>query len=182
MKIKISWLIIFLLLAVDAWLFGPEIFKLIVHPEQHRVINEVDPNSEAFVRAMLPHINMMCDQSRELSAQNRWLRHSLNKCLEKLEMERNLEPISIQPAMPLPLQNDANITATSSSEANKPLFVPYKIPISTMRNDKTANIGKLRSLMSLHIAAIQLSMHSENDWIKNFEERLQRLEKIDSKQ
>jgi hypothetical protein len=184
MKIKISWLIIVLLLAIDILLYGPGLFRILIpHPQKSRhTITEFDPNSEAFVKSILPQVNMMCDQTRELSAENRWLKRSFDKCIEKLEAERGLEPIPIKPLFDFDrhLKNyDTNHTAKISNKMNEPFFTPYKIPVSEpieLRRNDVDNIARVRALMGLRIMAVQMAMYSENNRMINFEERLKRLD------
>jgi hypothetical protein len=170
-----SWLVIFLLLAIDIWLFGPDILMLITHPKKpSQTIDEIDPNSEAYaVAAILPHVNLMCTKVRELSVQNYWLMQSLDKCLKKLETERGLEPIPLKPLFGWE-QCDPN-RVLKISKPNEPFFVPCKNPVDysvfmEVNGDGT-DIERLKSLMYLHLWGM-----SNDDWMENFKERLKRLD------
>jgi hypothetical protein len=189
MKVRISWLIIVLLLAIDAWLFGPVLLRMIIPycKQPRHKIAKFDPNSEVFIKSILPHVNMMCDQLQELSIQNRWLRRSLDKSIERLESERGLEPIPLKLLSDFTrnLKNYDPNRAAKISQPNEPFFVPYKIPVLEpieLRPNDVDNIARLRALMGLRIMAVQMGMYSEKDSIENIEERLKRLNSNQPKQ
>ncbi len=188
MKIKgcwliifVSWLIItFLLLIIDVWMFGPAVLRLITHPKERRkvhAVTEIDPNSEAFVCAILPQVNMIGTQTVEMAAQIQWLTRSLDKCIKKLETERGLEPLPLKVKPLFEWEThlkgyDPNQTI-EISKPNEPLLVPYKIPVGTssftFHGDGT-DLERLRGAISLCI------FHVPTNRIENFEERLKRLE------
>jgi len=145
-----------------------------INPDSGYIYIGVEPNSsQIYVMALMPGINSMYERTEELTSQNEWLRRNLNKCLEKLEIERELK--SIQMKYPLPLRGDPNL-ASQFSEIPEPWFVPYESSAIEPLSDKPDNIKMLIALMGMHSASMSHYISYTDEWIDNFEERMKRLE------
>ncbi len=121
-------------------------------------------------------------QALELMAQHKWLKHRLDKCLEKLEAERGLPTI--------PRENpEANMYALrrggkiDPNEIRKyapkpePFYVPYEEPNQRgFPTDGHYEIGKITALLGLQCTATAWYMSDSKNWIENFEKRLKRLD------
>lgn len=134
-----------------------------------------DPNSsQAFITAILPQLDAMNKQTRKLVSQHKWFRDSLNKCLRAIEVEKGLEPIPLSIKYPLPFKEGPNHINEYISK-DEPLFMPYEGPNAISLGEPN-NIHILKALLNLQILSANMSMANANDWIENFEKRLQRIE------
>lgn len=134
--------------------------------------------------ALAPHVKLLQQQTLELMWQHAWLRHRLEKCIEKLEADRGLEPIPLEnPAATMYEEMrwrkgkfDPN-TATKYTRPPEPFYLPYESPNQpAFPTDKQHDIRTLIALLRLQSNSIKLYMSSADDWIGNFEKRLKRLE------
>ena len=136
---------------------------------------KIDPNSsQAFITAILPQLDAMNKQTRELVSQHKWFRDSLNRCMKAIEAEKGLEPIPLSIKYPLPSKGEPNCASEYISK-DEQLFMPYESPdVSSL--DEPNNIHILKALLNLQILSANMSMANSNEWIENFEQRLKRLE------
>jgi hypothetical protein len=162
--IKDNWLIIVMLLLILGVILYYERRPVIAEPPPNYVWAKMDPNSSRIYTAVLmPKLNKTYEQIGKLEAQNRWLKRSLDKCLKKLETERGLEPILPKYYQPRP------------QEASEPWFVPYEEPnVPSLLEEPDSSVRYLVGLMGIRIASTEASLDSS--LIKNFEERLKRLD------
>ena len=151
----------------------------IIKPPKHcfKEFPKIDPNSEQVCLIVLTApIKRTAELTTELMTQNRWLRRSLDKCLEKLEAERGLEPIPLPLECGLPLRGDPNL-ADKYPQTSEPFFVPYESPkIEPFLADKPSNIRMLIAMMNMRSMSVKQHITITDDWIENFEKRLKRLE------
>lgn len=169
MKIMIYWLSVFLMMAV----LGCDKKPTMVDPDSGYVYIGVDPNSaQVYFMALLPQINSMYEQSEELSAQNHWLRRSLDKCIEKLEAERGLEPIPLK--YRLPLKGEPSLVDRYPQHP-EPWFMPYEGSIAEPLPE-LRDIAMLKAMMGIHSVSVKMFILTTDDWIENFEKRMKRLE------
>ena len=118
----------------------------------------------------------------ELVAQHEWLKHRLDKCLEKLEAERGLTPIPRDnPAEDMYAVRrggkvDPNETIKYAPKP-EPFYVPYEEPNQRgLPTDGHYEIGKITALLGLQCTATSMYMWDSKSWIENFEQRLKRLD------
>lgn len=169
MEIKLGWLLVLLLAAVSGCGEKPTM----IDPDSGYVYIGVDPNSaQVYVMTLMPGISSMYEQENELAAQNRWLRRSLDKCLEKLETEMGLEPIPRKYQQVL--RGDPKL-ADEYPQPSESWFVPYESP-DTKPLSEPRDILMLKAMMSLRSASMRMYVSYTEDWIENFEQRLKRLE------
>jgi len=173
MKIKDNWLIIVILLLILGVILYYERRPVIAEPPPNYVWVKMDPNSSrTYTAILMPTLNKTYEKIEKLKAQNQWLKHSLDKCLKKLEIERGLKPIQLK--YPLPLQDDPNL-ATQFPKTPEPWFVPYKEPNEpSLLEEPDSSVRYLVCLMGMRGASIEYSLDSS--LIKNFEERIERLD------
>jgi hypothetical protein len=121
-------------------------------------------------------------QAFELMAQHKWLKHRLDKCLEKLEAERGLSPIPVEnPAAKMYVlwrggKIDPNETLKYAPKP-EPFYVPYEEPNQRgLPNDRHYEIPIITALLGLQCTATAMYMSDSKDWIENFEKRLKRLD------
>lgn len=180
MKIKDCWVIMVILLLI---------LGIILYYERRLTIAKLPPGymwakmgtdaSETSTVILLPAFNRTYEQIEELKAQNQWLRHSLGKCLERLEAERGLKPIL--PKHHLPLRGDTNL-AGNYSEEYEPWFEAYEEPnVPSMLEDPNTNVKQLVCMMGIMAASDRLYIEWSASWIEVFEKRLKRLEEHLSK-
>lgn len=124
-------------------------------------------------------------QALELMAQHKWLKHRLDKCLEKLEAERGLMPIPVEnPAANMYALRrggkiDPNETLKYAKYAPKPdpFYVPYEEPNQRgLPTDGHYEIPTITALLGLQCTATAMYMSDSKNWIENFEKRLKRLD------
>jgi len=138
---------------------------------------KIDPDSsQAFITAILPQLDAMNKQTRELTSQYKWYRDSLHKCMKAIEAEKGLEPIPLSIKYPLPFQGEPNYVDEYISR-DEPLFTPYESPdVSSLVEPN--NIHLLKALLNLQMLSLNTMMANANEWNENFEKRLKRLEEI----
>lgn len=137
---------------------------------------KIDPNSsQAFMTALLPQLDAMHKQTRELMSQHKWLKLSLDNCIKQLEEEKGLEPIPLSIKYPLSLKGDPN-RVNEYTPKDEPLFMPYESPDDVRPLGEPNNIHILRALLNLQLVSVNLYMADANDRIENFEKRLKCLE------
>jgi len=136
---------------------------------------KMDPNSsQTFMTALLPQLDAMDKQARELMSQHEWLKRRLDICIKQLEEKKGLEPIPLSTKYPLSLKGYPN-NVNEYTPKDEPLFIPYESP-DVIPLGEPDNIHILRSLLNLRILSLNLYMADANDRIDNFEKRLKRLE------
>ena len=141
--------------------------------EEGYVCLKIDPRSSRVVAAALwPQLEAMNRQRMELVAQHRWLRESLDKSIRILEEEKGLERIPLTAKMPFGAEAPASITEPPQTE---PLYVPYSAPDANSSGE-APSLNIMRALLNLEILGVNSYMAGANDWVENFEQRLQRLE------
>jgi len=168
MKAK-SWLVLILVLTM----FGCR--------EQ---ATEVDQSSiQEHADALAPGVRVIQERTLELIAQHKWLKCRLEKCIEKLEVERGLEPIPLKtPAekfheMFMPARKVDPNEAMKYVPKPEPFYVPYESPnLPAWPVDKQPDIRTLIALLNLQSLSITMYMYGSGDWIENFEKRLQRID------
>jgi len=168
MKTKI--LVLFLLLV--SIFMGCKKKVTTIEPESKYVYFMTDANTaKAYIMAMLPQINSMYNETKEATSQNQWLIESLDKCLKMLETEKGLKPIYPKYF----LKGDPNLLP-KYSESNEPKketwFVPYKGSTERDLAKELDNIAVFRSEIGTNPTIIAY----HNELIRNFEERLKRLD------
>jgi len=142
------------------------------------VINEpqyvsvrIDPNSaDAFIMAMTHAMNQVAECDHQLMTRIAWIRNSLDKCLEKLEKEKGLEPIA-RKGETIAAYPDANFILPS-----KPWYEPYdqgQWHAAMTFNNVNTMIGTM-NFWSLNKCNQSKGI---DDYIENFEQRMKRLEK-----
>ncbi len=121
-------------------------------------------------------------QTLDLIAQHKWLKHRLDRCIEKLEAERGLTPMPVENLtanMYAHLQRskiDPNETMKYAPKT-EPFYVPYECPNQPdFPTNRHYDIGTIRALLGLQCTATAMYMSDSKNWIANFEERLKRLE------
>jgi len=121
-------------------------------------------------------------QALELMAQHKWLKHRLDKCLEKLEAERGLMPIPVEnPAANMYALRrggkiDPNETIKYAPKPD-PFYVPYEEPNQRgLPTDGHYEIPTITALLGLQCTATAMYMSDSKNWIENFEKRLKRLD------
>jgi len=163
---KVSWLVLVLLVTI----FGCR-----------KELTEVEQNSnQEHADALAPYVRSIQEQTLEVIAQHRWLKRRLEKCIETLEAQHGLEPIPIEypereflKSFPR-RKTDPNSMYTRPPE---PFYLPYENPNPPVWPvDKQHDIKTLIALLRLQSISIKLYMSSADDWIENFEKRLERLE------
>lgn len=171
MKKEITWSLVLMVVAV----LGCEKKLTITDLPPDYVWVKMDPNSSrTYTAILIPTLNKTYEQIEELEAQNQWLRRSMNKCLEKLEAEKGLEPIL--PTHHLPLRSDPNL-AENYPQVSKPWFVPYEEPnVPSLLEEPDTSVKLLACLMGIRAMSIRVYLDSSTSWIANFEERLKRLD------
>lgn len=164
MKLKDNWLIIVILLLILGVILYYERRPVIAEPPPNYVWVKMDPNSSrTYTAILMPTLNKTYEQIGKLKAQNRWLKHGLDKCLKKLEAERGIEPI-------LPKYYQLR-----PQEEFEPWFVPYEEPnVPSFLEEPDSSVRYLVCLMGMRGASIESSLDSS--LIKSFEERLKRLD------
>jgi len=136
---------------------------------------KIDPDStQAFITAILPQLDAMNKQTRELMSQYKWYRGSLDKCMKAIEAEKGLEPIPLSIKYPLPFKGDPNC-ANEYISKDEPLFMPYE-RFDVISLGEPNNIHILKALLNLQMLSVNMSMANANEWNENFEKRLKRLE------
>jgi len=127
--------------------------------------------------ALAGQVRLIQEQTLELMAQHKWLKHRLEKCIEKLEAERGLEPIPFDWSKKmeidyLPWKRDPKYAPPPEL-----WFVPYESPNTpAWPVDKQHDIRTLIALLRLQSTTLGMYMVSTHDRIENFEKRLKRLE------
>jgi len=167
MKAK-SWLVLILVLTM----FGCR--------EQ---ATEVDQSSiQEHSDALAPGVRVIQERTLELIAQHKWLKCRLEKCIERLEQQKGLEPIPIiEFQYPKPdgrqyPKRVPNIVKKYEPEP-EPFYVPYESPnLPDWIVDKQPDIRTLIALLNLQSLSIAMYMYGSGDWIENFEKRLQRID------
>jgi len=167
---RLSLAVVFLLAAG----LGCEKRPATIVPSSDYLYIKIDPNSaNVYVMSMLPQINSMYEQTTKLMAQNRWLRCSLEKCIEKIEAERGLRPVPLKHH--LPLKGDPNLT-DQYYQPNEPQCKEYENLDTELLSEKPASISMLQCLINLHLTRSKTYVVTTDDWITNFEQRLRRIE------
>jgi hypothetical protein len=129
----------------------------------------IDPNSaDIFVAAMMPAINRMDECQSQWVTQMAWMRQNLDKCLKKLEEERGLEPI-LRKGEYRPT-SDPNFAPTPES-----WHEPYE-PENWHPMGTPSSVRMLIEWMNIYTINRRNQARGD-DWIKNFELRMKRLEK-----
>jgi TPR repeat protein len=132
-----------------------------VDPNSPAVYVAVDPNSaHIYLKELLPGINAMKDASGELMAQNKWLKETLDVCLNKLEAEKRSQPIISDP-------NDY----VNRGKPAEPNDLPYE-RLQTEPLPETTDIMKLNALINRHCVATNMAIYSIRENIKRFERRM----------
>lgn len=131
-------------------------------------------DSERMALSLMPQIQTTYEQTQLLVSQNKWLRQSLDRCIKRLEIERNLEPITIK--HPLPIIGDPNFSNVCPSK-HEPWFVAYERPVIEPLADESAPLKILKALMGINSVSLKHHIAYTDGWIDNFEERMKRLEK-----
>jgi len=136
---------------------------------------KMDPSSSrTYTTILMPKLNEMCGQIEEIKVQNQWLRRRLDKCLEKLEAERGLEPML--PERDLPLVSAPNL-AGKYFQDSEPWFAPYEEPnVPSVLEDPDTMVKQLVCIMGIKNASNRVYLDFSVSRIKNFEKRLKRLE------
>ena len=136
---------------------------------------KIDPDSsQAFITAILPQLDAMNKQARELMSQYKWYRDSLDKCIKAIEAEKGLEPIPLSIKYALPFKEDPNRVNEYISK-DEPLFMPYE-RFDVISLGEPNNIHLLKALLNLQMLSVNTLMVHANEWNENFEKRLKRLE------
>jgi len=134
---------------------------------------------EESAKVMASQLESLQQQTLELMVQHAWLRESLNKCIEKLEIEKGLEPMLFDMYQHLhfpKLKRDPN-TAKRYAEKQQKFFVPYQGPNQpSLSAFEHQDIRILIALLRLQCNSIEMYMSGSKNWIANFEKRLKRLE------
>lgn len=131
-------------------------------------------SSQAFITAILPQLDAMNKQTRELMCQYKWYRDSLHKCMKAIEAEKGLEPIPLSIKYPLPFKGEPNYVDEYIAR-DEPLFTPYESPDVSSLGEPN-NIHLLKALLNLQMLSVNTLMVHSNEWNENFEKRLKRLE------
>ena len=145
---------------------------------------EVDQSSiQEHADALAPGVRVIQERTLELIAQHKWLKCRLEKCIEKLEAERGLEPIPVETAagkfreMFMPARKFDPNEAMKYAPKPELFYVPYESPnLPAWPVGKQRDIRKLIALLNLQSLTIALYMYSTDDSIENFEKRLQRID------
>ncbi len=145
---------------------------------------DVDRSSiQEHADALAPGVRVIQERTLELIAQHKWLKCRLEKCIEKLEVERGLEPIPLKtPAekfqeMFMPARKVDPNEAMKYVPKPEPFYVPYESPnLPAWPVDKQPDIRTLIALLNLQSLSIAMYMYGSGDWIENFEKRLQRVD------
>ncbi len=149
--------------------------------DEHRYVDKrsVQENADALV----PNVRLIQEETLKLMTQHKWLISRLDKCLERLEAERGLEPIPLKSVedkyremgYPLPI-TDPNIVKQYGPPP-EPFYRPYEDPnVPAWPTDKEYDLETLLALLRLQSLSIKLYVYSTDDWIENLEQRLKRLE------
>lgn len=130
------------------------------------------------VNLLSSRMQLFQQQTLELRMQHAWLSRCLDKCLEKLEAERGLEPISYdrfkETGYPRTKYCDPN-TAKKYVQPHEPWFIPYKTG-GEPSFDRFHDIKTQASLLNNQSIRVKWYLSSTGSRIENFEERLKRLE------
>lgn len=149
--------------------------------EEHRYADKRSVHENA--DALATQVRIIQEQTFKLKTQHKWLMYRLDKCLERLEAERGLGPIpqkSVEDeyremGYPLP-KSDPNI-AKQYGPPPEPFYKPYEDPnVPSLATDKEYDLETLIALLRIEAMSTKMYMYGTDDWIANFEQRLQRLD------
>jgi hypothetical protein len=136
----------------------------------HYVRVRIDPNSaDIFVTATTPAINRMAECQNRLMTRMVWINNNLEKCLEKLESERGLEPIPRKGRF-IP-KSDPNFVPPPEQWYES--YEPEKWhPAMTF-----SNVNGIVLYMNLYSLNMCNQAQGMDDYIENLDQRMKRLEK-----
>jgi len=130
------------------------------------------------VNLLSSRIQLFQQHTLELRMQHAWLSRCLDKCLEKLEAEKGLEPIPYdrfkETDYPRTKYYDPN-AVKKYAQPHEPWFIPYKT-VGKPYFDRFHDIKTQAILLNKQSIRVKLYLSSMNHRIENFEERLKRLE------
>lgn len=149
-------------------------------PEPKKAHSDIGRSSiQEDADTLAPHVRTIEKQTLELIAQHAWLKASLNKCIEKLEIEKGLEPMpfDMYQHLDFPKLKRGPNAAKRYTEKQQKFFVPYQGPNQpSLSASEHQDIRILTALLRLQCNSIEMYMAGSRDWIANFEKRLKRLE------
>jgi hypothetical protein len=164
MKIKI---LIFLLGSALILSAGCGKEKLIYTDSSDYIYVGFEPEtSQMYNAVIIPPINTIDKNSRELMQQNKWLIKQLDKCLTLVEKNKNLKPLPLEPHRPLTAYPNRTI------EQN---------PETTEAITEVEDLKMLLCLLNMRNMFLIHQIDNCNNRIHNFKLRIDRLEECTNK-